>query len=88
MNLIWYGINEWQVIPVYYRFYDKETGGKSNNNHFCDMLSLANISIAQKVLVFNAWYGGLKNLKAVRDHGWIWVTTLNKNRKTNRDICL
>ncbi len=32
----------------------------------------------------DAWYSSLKNLKAIRDHGWIWVTTLRKNRKVNR----
>ena len=30
----------------------------------------------------------VKNLKSVRDHGWIWVTNLRKNRKVNRNVSL
>ena len=44
--------------------------------------------INPEAVVFDAWHGSLKNLKAVRDHGWIWVTNLRKNRKVNRDISL
>lgn len=89
VNLVWYGINEEQAIPVDYRIYDKETDGKTKNTHFCDMLSLAKSrGITPKAVVFDAWYGSLKNLKAVRDHGWIWVTNLRKNRKVNRDVSL
>ena len=29
--------------------------------------------------VMDAWYSSLDNLKAIRSHGWIWVTTLRKN---------
>ncbi len=38
--------------------------------------------------VFDAWYSSLKNLKAIRDHGWAWVNNLRKNRKVNRDESL
>lgn len=89
VNLVWYGINEEQAIPVDYRIYDKETDGKTKNTHFCDMLSLAKSrGIAPEAVVFDAWYGSLKNLKAVREHGWIWVTNLRKNRKVNRNVSL
>lgn len=36
----------------------------------------------------DAWYSSLKNLKAIRDHGWVWITTLRKNRKVNRGVSL
>ena len=36
----------------------------------------------------DAWYASLKNLKAIRDHGWVWITTLRKNRKVNRNVRL
>lgn len=39
-------------------------------------------------MVFDAWYSSLKNLKAIRDHGWVWVTNLRKNRKVNRNVSL
>ncbi len=89
VNLVWYGIDEEQAIPVDYRVYDKETDGKTKNTHFCDMLYSAKArGITPKAVVFDAWYGSLKNLKTVRDHGWTWVTNLRKNRKVNRDVIL
>ncbi len=33
-------------------------------------------------------YSGLDNLKAIRSHGWIWVTTLGKNRIVNHNVSL
>ena len=49
------------------------------------MLSLAKArGIKPDAVVMDAWYSSLKNLKAIRDHGWIWVTALRKNRKVNR----
>lgn len=33
----------------------------------------------------NAWHSSLKNLKAICDHVWTWVTMLRKNRKVNRN---
>jgi len=36
--------------------------------------------------VFDAWYGSLKNLKSVRDHGWIWLTNLRQNRKVSLEL--
>jgi hypothetical protein len=50
------------------------------------MLSLAKSrGLKPQAVVFDSWYSSLKNLKAIRDHGWIWVTSLRKNRKVNRD---
>ena len=53
------------------------------------MLALAKKrGINPSALVMDAWYFSLKNLKAIRDHGWIWVITLRKNRKVNRNVSL
>lgn len=41
INLLWYGFDKKESIPVDFRIYDKETDGKTKNHHFCDMLSLA-----------------------------------------------
>ncbi|CAM4421212.1 MAG: IS701 family transposase ISMhu9 [Legionellaceae bacterium] len=52
------------------------------------------LSLAKKrgrnpsAVVMDAWYSSLKNLKAIRDHGWIWVTALRKNRKVKRAVSL
>jgi len=89
INLIWYGCDQQEFVPVDYRIYDKDTDGKTKNAHFCDMLSLAKKrGITPSAVVMDAWYSSLKNLKAIRDYGWTWVTTLRKNRKVNRNIRL
>lgn len=89
INLLWYGCKQDQSIPIDYRIYDKDTDGKTKNSHFCDMLSLAKKrGLNPAAVVMDAWYSSLKNLKAIRDHGWIWVTALRKNRKVNRDVSL
>lgn len=89
VNLLWHGCKQDQSVPVDYRIYDKDTDGKTKNTHFCDMLSLAKKrGIHPSAVVMDAWYSSLKNLKAIRDHGWVWVTTLRKNRKVNRDVSL
>lgn len=85
LNLLWHDLDREQSIPVDYRVYDKASDGKTKNKHFCDMLSLAKSrGLEPEAVVFDAWYSSLKNLKAIRDHGWVWVTNLRKNRKVNR----
>lgn len=86
LNLLWHGLESNETVPIDYRVYDKASDGKTKNTHFCDMLSLAKSrGLRPDAIVFDAWYSSLKNLKAVRDHGWIWVTNLRKNRKVNRN---
>ena len=34
-------------------------------------------------VVFDSWYASLANLKAIRGHGWRWVTQLKANRTVN-----
>lgn len=89
INLLWYGLEEESSVPIDYRIYDKNTDGKTKNSHFCDMLSLAKArGLTPEAVVIDAWYSSLKNLKAIRDHGWIWITCLRKNRKVNRNVSL
>nr|WP_281181070.1 hypothetical protein [Candidatus Arsenophonus triatominarum] len=35
--------------------------------------------------MMDAWYSSLDNLKSIRSHGWVWVTTLRKNRIVNHN---
>ena len=89
VNLIWHSLEQKNTIPVDYRIYNKEDDGKTKNKHFCDMIALAKArGLSPEAVVMDAWYSSLKNLKSIRDHGWIWVTTLRKNRKVNRDESL
>ena len=60
--------------------------GSESSIPICDMLSLAKSrGVNSTALVMDAWYSSLDNLKAIRSHGWSWVTTLRKNRLVNRD---
>ncbi len=89
VNLLWHELKEENTIPIDYRIYDKDTDGKTKNTHFCEMLSLVKKrGLEPDAVVMDAWYSNLKNLKTIRDHGWIWVTTLRKNRKVNKNVAL
>ena len=36
-------------------------------------------------VVFDSWYSGLENLKAIRELGWEWLTRFKSNRQVNPD---
>ena len=89
VNLLWHRLEQNDSIPVDYRIYDKDTDGKTKNEHLREMLKSAKErGIQPSCLVMDAWYSSLDNLKAVRDLDWIWVAGLKKNRKVNRDELL
>jgi len=89
VNLLWHGLNSQTSIPIDYRVYDKDTDGKTKNDHFREMLKLAkDRGVNPSAVVIDAWYSSLDNLKAIRDFGWIWVAGLKKNRMVNRKILL
>ena len=53
------------------------------------MISLAKKrEIKPEAIVMDTWYSSLQNLKSIRDHGWVWVTSLRKNRKVNKNVSL
>ncbi len=53
------------------------------------MLALAKKrGIKPEAVAMDAWYSSRDNLKSIRSHGWVWVTTLRKNRIVNRNIQL
>jgi len=84
INLVWYGLDTEEFIPVDYRIYDKPSDGKTKNSHFCEMLKLAKQrGICPDAVVMDAWYSSLDNLKVIRSMGWNWVTGLRKNRIVN-----
>ncbi len=72
------------LIPCDYRLYEKATDGLSKNDHFRAMLATARArGFAPECVVFDSWYASLENLKAIRGHGWCWVTQLKANRTVN-----
>ncbi len=73
-------------IPCDYRIYNKIQDGRTKNDHFCDMLLKAKIrGFEPECVLFDSWYAGLKNLKTIRDFGWIWMTRFKPNRLINPD---
>ncbi len=86
VNLLWHDLTKVESIPINYRIYDKDSDGKTKNTHFSEMLTLAKKrGIMPEAVVMDAWYSSLDNLKSIRSHGWIWVTTLRKNRIVNHN---
>jgi SRSO17 transposase len=89
VNLLWYGLENQESCPIDFRIYDKKTDGKTKNTHFCEMIKCAKArGLHPQVIVMDAWYSSLDNLKSIRDQGLTWVTTLCKNRVVNRKIKL
>ena len=68
-------------IPCDYRIYDKPEDGKTENEHFRDMLYKAKFKgFEPECILFDNWYAGLDNLKLIRNLGWYWQTRLEYNR--------
>ena len=72
--------------PCDFRLYDKAHDGLSKNDHFRRMVACAHERGFQPELVaFDSWYASLDNLKAIRGHGWRWLTQLKSNRLVSLD---
>ncbi len=74
------------LLPCDYRLYEKAGAKLRKNDHFRAMLATAQArGFAPECVVFDSWYASLANLKALRGHGWRWVTRLKANRLANPD---
>ena len=86
VNAVWKDIKGDEHVPVDFRIYNKGSDGKTKNDHFREMFKQA---IAREVnfsiVVFDAWYSSLNNLKACRDFSKAWVAGLKANRKVNKN---
>lgn len=72
------------LLPVDYRVYDKARDGRTKNDHCRARLAVAQArGFAPECVAFDSWYASLENLKAVRGHGWRWLTQLKGNRLVN-----
>jgi Transposase DDE domain len=80
VNALWQ-VSKEQYIPMDYRIWNPPEDGKTKNNHFRDMLSSTKArGLRPDMVVADSWYSSLKNLKAVRSHGWDWAMGLRSNR--------
>jgi hypothetical protein len=84
VNALWQTSKE-EYIPMDYRIWNPPEDGKTKNNHMRDMLAAAKQrQLEPEMVVADSWYSSLDNLKAVRSHGWDWVTGLRSNRLVNK----
>jgi putative transposase len=75
-----------RIIPLDYRVYDKPVDGLTKNDHFRDLIAAAQRrGFRPRAVLFDSWYSGLENLKAVRFSGWTFLTQLKVNRKVDLD---
>lgn len=76
-------------VPCDCRLYEPPAAGKgqvTKNDHFLAMLSSARErGLSPDYVCFDGWYAGLTNLKAVRGHGWRFLTRLKSNRQVDPD---
>ena len=73
-------------LPCDFRFYNPDQDGLTKNDHFQNMLTVAQErSFAPELVAFDSWYSSLENLKLVRSFGWHWLTQLKKNRLLSLD---
>lgn len=75
-----------RAVPCDYRIFDKDTDGKTKNDHFAEMLLEADRrGFSPELVCFDSWYSSIENLKLVRALGWHFLTRLKSNRKVNPD---
>jgi putative transposase len=66
--------------------YDKPQGGKTQNEHFQEMLRKARErGFRPEDVLMDSWYASLKNLKLIASFGWFFLTRLKSNRLVNPD---
>lgn len=72
--------------PCDYRLADPADKKVTKNDHFREMLTAAAArGFKPRMALFDSWYSGKDNLKAVRGHGWTFLTQLRSNRHVNLD---
>ena len=76
-------------LPCDCRLYEPAEEGKTQvtkNDHFLAMLQTAKErEFRPRYVCFDGWYASLANLKAVRGHGWHFLTRLKHNRQVDPD---
>ena len=86
-TLVWTGPGLGEVrcvIPCDVRLY--QAGGPTKNEQFREVLAVASErGFRPACVLFDEWYSGLDNLKAVRGHGWAFLTRLRSNRTVDPD---
>ncbi len=73
-----------RAVPTDYRIFDKDTDGKTKNDHFSELVMKAHErGFCPAMVCFDSWYSALDNLKLIRGLGWSFLTRLKGNRQVN-----
>ncbi|HAO19721.1 MAG: transposase [Desulfobacteraceae bacterium IS3] len=73
-------------IPCDFRIYHKDQDGKTENDHFADMLCKAHKrGFKPECVLSDSWFAGMKNLRLLRSPEWKRLTRLRCNRSVNPD---
>lgn len=71
-------------LPCDDRIYDKPNDGQSKNDHFGDLLRVAQErGFSPECVLFDGGYSSLENLQRLQTLGWPWLTRLKSNRRVN-----
>jgi len=73
-------------LPLGFRVYALHLDGLTKNDHARAMWAEARSrGFEPECVIFDVWYAGLRNLKALDMLGWRWLTRLKSNRLVNPD---
>ena len=82
VNLVHSSGEAGDFLPLDYRIYAPDQDGLTKNDHFQAMFNqvVAEDKLLARTILFDSWYGGSANLKAIHRAGWTFFTTLKSNR--------
>ena len=70
--------------PIDYRIYNPSVDHLSKHDHFEMMFEdLKSKGLKTKTILFDSWYGSVKNLKLIHRSAWRFFTVLKKNRRVS-----
>lgn len=82
VNLVHSSGEAGDFMPLDFRIYAPDLDGKTKNDHFLDMFRqvVEADKLLARTILFDNWYAGSANLKAIHRAGWTFFTTLKSNR--------
>ena len=85
VNLVHSSGEAGDFLPLDYRIYAPDLDGLTKNEHFRAMFEqvVSEGKILARTVLFDSWYAGSDNLKAIHRAGWSFFTTLKSNRQVS-----
>ena len=85
VNLVHSSGEAGDFLPLDYRVYAPDQDGLTKNEHFRAMFKqvVSEGKILARTVLFDSWYAGSDNLKAIERAGWSFFTTLKSNRRAS-----